>query len=131
MTLMAGNSSSPGGERGPAARGTAAHGTVAHSTDSHTTDEWEARVGQQLRALRISAGHDQSQLAELAGVSLGAVRNLETGKGSTLKTLVRVTRALGRTDWLAAISPEITVSPIAVLRSGPEPRSRVYRERRR
>lgn len=98
---------------------------VAHPA-ALSTDEWEARVGAQFRAARISAGLDQAALAARAGTSLGALKNLENGRGSTLKTIVHVARALGLTDWLGSIAPPITVSPIALLRSGTPARSRVY-----
>ena len=95
-----------------------------------TTEEWEDSLGEQFRAVRIAAGLDQSQLAALAGVAVGSVKNLEQGRGSTLKTVIRVARALGRDDWLAALSPHITVSPIDVLRTARrQPRRRVYRAR--
>ena len=94
-----------------------------------STAEIEQHVGEQVRALRIAAGLDQAQLASSAGLSLGAVKNLEQGNGSTLRTLVRVTRALGRDDWLASLSPRVGVSPIDVLRARREPRKRVYRQR--
>jgi len=58
------------------------------------------------------------------------VRNLEVGRGSTLRTLVRVVRALGRTDWLEALAPPVTVSPLALLsskRPATRPRQRVSR----
>lgn len=92
--------------------------------------DWESAIGDQFRALRIARDLDQAQLASRAGVSLGSVKNLEQGRGSTLKTIVRVARALDREDWLVALSPRITVSPIDVLRSSRrEPRRRVYRPR--
>ena len=96
-----------------------------------SVDEWESTVGAQIRSLRIGRAFDQSQLAERAGVSLGSIKALEQGKGSTLKTVIRVTRALGREDWLAALAPPVPISPIDVLRSArTEPRRRVYRARR-
>lgn len=102
-------------------------GTGIHSDAA--TAEIEATVGEQFRALRIAASLDQAELASLAGVSLGAVKNLEQGNGSTLRTVARVARALGRDDWLAGLAPRITVSPLDVLRSRTEPRKRVYRQR--
>jgi transcriptional regulator with XRE-family HTH domain len=92
-------------------------------------EEWEARIGEQFRAMRLAAGADQTELAERAAVSVGAVRNLERGNGSTLKTLVRVALALDRDDWLASISPAVGVSPLDLVRSAPRARSRVYRPR--
>jgi transcriptional regulator with XRE-family HTH domain len=95
-----------------------------------SSDEWEQRIGEQFRALRLRQGFDQVELADAAGVSPGAVKNLEQGKGSTLKTLVKVARALGRADWLLEVAPPVTVSPIEILRSGRQRRrSRVYRPR--
>src|SRR5580692_9507866 len=82
-----------------------------------TTEEWEAVIGAGVRAARIAADLDQSELALRADISLGAVKNLEAGKGSTLKTVVRVVRALGRTEWLESLTPPITVSPVAMLSS--------------
>jgi transcriptional regulator with XRE-family HTH domain len=94
-----------------------------------STEEWEAAVGTQFRALRLAAGLDQAGLAELADISIGTLRNLERGTGSTLRTIIRVARSLDREAWLQGIAPLPTVSPIEVLRSTKTPRSRVYRPR--
>jgi transcriptional regulator with XRE-family HTH domain len=97
-----------------------------------TTDEWEAVIGAEIRAGRIAANLDQAELAKRADISLGAVRNLEAGRGSSLKTLVRVVRALGRGDWLETLAPPITLSPLAMLssrRTAGRPRQRVSRRR--
>ena len=76
--------------------------------------------------MRIASDLDQTRLAELADVSVGALSNLERGKGSSLKTLVAVVRAMGRTDWLEALAPPMTVSPIQMLRTKQKaPRARV------
>jgi len=91
---------------------------------------WEAVVGAEVRAARIAANLDQTELARRADVSLGPVKNLELGKVSTLKTLIRVVRALGRTEWLASLAPPINVSPLAMLSStdlAGRPRQRVSR----
>jgi transcriptional regulator with XRE-family HTH domain len=97
-----------------------------------STEEWEAMIGAEVRAARIAANLDQSELARRADISLGAVKNLEAGKGSSLKTLVRVVRALGRTEWLESLTPPITVSPVAMLSSkGSATRTRQRVSRRR
>jgi transcriptional regulator with XRE-family HTH domain len=95
-----------------------------------TVDDWEARLGEQFRSIRIASGRDQTGLAEDAGISVGALRGLERGTGSSLRTVVRVARALGREDWLESISPRITVSPLDLVRTGKPARARVYRARR-
>jgi len=91
-----------------------------------TVDEWEALVGEQIRRARIAADLDQVGLAEMADVSVGAVSNLERGKGSSLATLIAVVRALGRTDWLESLAPAVTVSPMQLLRAKQKtPRARL------
>jgi transcriptional regulator with XRE-family HTH domain len=96
------------------------------------TGEWEALLGSEIRSVRLDAGHDQAALAGLADVSLTSVKNLENGRGSTLRTLVRVLRALDRADWLTTLAPEPSVSPIDLVRSSSAtPRRRVYRSRKR
>jgi len=96
------------------------------SRSYRTIDEWEGFVGEQVRSARIAAELDQERLAALADISVGALSNLERGKGSSLKTLVAVVRALGRTEWLEALAPPVTVSPMQMLRAKRRsPRARV------
>jgi transcriptional regulator with XRE-family HTH domain len=82
-----------------------------------TPDEWEAELGQQVRALRLRQNIDQRQLAERAGIALNAVKNLETGKGATVRSLVSVLRALNRADWLRALAPTVSISPVQMLKT--------------
>lgn len=96
-----------------------------------TAEEWEAALGDQVRRVRIGRNLDQAGLAQLADVSIGAVSNLERGKGSSLRTLVSVLRALGRTEWLESLAPAVGVSPMQLLRSKQRtPPSRVRVSRR-
>ena len=90
--------------------------------------EWEAELGNHLRSLRLRMDLDQRQLAARAGVGLNAVKNLESGKGATVRSLIRVLRALDRTDWLSALAPQVTVSPLQVLKAK-HPRQRAARKR--
>lgn len=80
-----------------------------------TLSEWEAEIGHQVRVLRTRSGYTQADLAQRAGVSVGTIRNLESGVGSTLSTLIEVVRALGRTEWLETLAPPVTVSPLELL----------------
>jgi transcriptional regulator with XRE-family HTH domain len=94
--------------------------------DHPTVGEWETVIGRQVRDVRIANDLDQSRLAALADVSIGALSNLERGKGSSLKTLVAVVRALGRTEWLESMLPAATASPVQTPGARPkEPRIRV------
>ena len=93
-----------------------------------TSDELQACLGEQIRRLRLSRDLDQLTLAERAGVSEKALRNLEAGRGSNVATLLQVIQALDALDWLQALAPAASVSPMALLRQRPEPR-RVSRRR--
>lgn len=84
-----------------------------------TIDEWLVALGEDIRSIRLRQNLDQRTLAERSDVSLSALRNLETGQGASLTTLIKVIRSLGKTDWLEALSPIITVSPLQALKSRP------------
>ena len=88
-------------------------------TNSMTVEEWEATLGRQLRDLRLRQNVDQRQLAEQAGVALNVVKNLEVGKGATVKSLVKVLRALGRVEWLDTLAPAVSISPLQMLKHKP------------
>jgi len=94
-----------------------------------TPEEMEVELGVKLKALRLSRNLDQKTLAGRAGVSVRALRSLESGQGSTLKTLVSVLRALGRQEWLNTIAPVATINPLALTREA-QPRQRASRTRR-
>ncbi len=83
---------------------------------NRSIEEDEQELGGQLRRTRIAQNLDQATLARKADVSIAALRNLENGRGSSLKTVIKIVRALGRTDWLESLAPPITVSPMAALR---------------
>src|SRR6266545_4178703 len=80
------------------------------------TSELEAEFGQQLRLLRLRQNIDQRQLAGQAGVALNVVKRLEAGRGATLKSLIKVLRALGRTDWFNALGPSHSTLGLATTR---------------
>ena len=84
-----------------------------------THGEWEVEIGRQLRALRLRQNIDQQQLAGRAGVALNAVKHLETGKGATITSLVKVLRALERDEWLRTLAPLVSISPMQMLKSKP------------
>jgi len=81
-----------------------------------TTEEWEQEIGQQLRRLRLLRNIDQRTLAQRANVAVNAIKNLEHGKGATLKSLIRVLKVLDRVEWLNALQPEISISPLDMVK---------------
>ena len=93
-----------------------------------SVEEWEFVLGEQMRALRLRANLDQISLAERAGIGLTAVKNVESGKGATLKTLIKMLRVLDRADWLSSLAPSVSISPLQMLKAKPA-RQRASRRR--
>jgi len=89
----------------------------------------EAELGASLRALRLDRNLEQTTVAERAGISLNALKRLESGRGSTLHTLISVARALGREDWFKTIAPVATINPLTMPRSA-KPRRRAAGRRK-
>ena len=61
-----------------------------------TIEEMESELGSQLKKLRLFKSLDQKTLADRAGISVRALRNLESGEGSTVRTMLSVLRSLDR-----------------------------------
>lgn len=89
-----------------------------------------AELGQNLKTLRIHKNLDQATVAARAGISVRSLRNLESGDGSSLHTLISVLRVLGREARLDTIAPVPTINPVMMTRKA-EPRQRATRPRRK
>jgi transcriptional regulator with XRE-family HTH domain len=95
-----------------------------------SASEWQLQLGRQIRALRLRQNLDQQQLAERAGIALNAVKNLESGRGATLRSLAQTLRVLDRLDWLRALAPAVSISPVQMLHAK-APRQRASRKHRK
>ncbi len=74
-----------------------------------------ALLGERVRELRLREDIAQTVLAARSGISLKAVKNLENGTGATVTSLLRVLRTLGQTEWIEALGPKVTISPMQML----------------
>jgi len=92
-------------------------------------DELQSDLGHQLRLLRLRRGFDQRELAREAGVALNVVKGLESGRGATVTSLIKVLRTLDRADWLATLAPAVSISPLDLVKSRPA-RQRAFSKRR-
>lgn len=101
---------------------------ISHTQRSLTSEEMEAMLGERLKTLRVHRNLDQATLSSRAGISVRALRNLETGNGSSLRTLIVVLRALGREQWLETIAPVPTINPLMLTREA-KPRQRASKPR--
>ena len=104
-------------ESGLVARILALMGKGYQMLELSTPAEIEVFLGDKLRALRLDKNIEQRTLAERAGISVNALKNLEGGKGSTVRTLVSVVRALKRESWFTTIAPVATVNPLTITRT--------------
>lgn len=76
------------------------------------SEELVLAIGENIRTLRLQKNLSQQSLAAQAGVSMNALRHLESGQGANLTTLIRVVRALDKQDWLQSLAPRITINPL-------------------
>lgn len=88
-----------------------------------STEEFEQALGAQIRAARLAADLDQLGLARAANINPGSLRALEHGKGSTLRTLIRVVRVLDLTEWLDELYPMSQTSPLELARQRDQQRT--------
>lgn len=91
----------------------------AHSFSA--PNELQQLLGERLKRLRLNRNLDQRTTAEKAGISEKALRNLESGRGSTVETLLRVLKALDHLQGLDMLAPEISVNPLDLLRQSKAP----------
>ncbi len=71
--------------------------------DLATPTEILLALGQRVRAQRLAQGLPQGELAQMAGLSIGALRKLEGSGQSSLETLVRTMQALGLASELDSL----------------------------
>lgn len=79
---------------------------------SRTNEAILEEVGRRLARARLNRNLRQAELAENAGVSLRTVQNAEAGQSCSLETFIRLLRALGELEGLAAWLPDRGPSPI-------------------
>ncbi len=81
------------------------------------TDEWEQRLGAQIRQLRLRHNLTQAEVARRANIDRTTVGRIESGEGGSIGSLVQITRALSRENWLDTFAPAApAVSPMQQLR---------------
>ena len=70
-----------------------------------TRKEMLSTLGASMRAARLAANLSLETTAARSGISLTALRNLESGRNASTVTLLEVCRTLRRTDWIVGIAP--------------------------
>lgn len=62
-------------------------------------------LGANLRAERLLLNLSQQVVAERSGLSLKAVRNIESGVNASTRSLMAFCRTLKKTDWIVNLAP--------------------------
>ena len=88
-------------------------------------------LGQRVRQVRLARNETIAVVAERAGVGINTVRRLERGQNSSLESLVRILRALGRLQALDALldGGDALPSPRAIASLGGKERVRASGKR--
>ena len=89
------------------------------------------KLGHRLTQVRIRLNLTQADLAKKSGVSKRTVENLENGASVTLRSLVRVMRALDLLGQLEELIPDVAESPLQQLRDQKSTRKRASKTRMR
>lgn len=92
----------------------------------NTPNELQRLLGERIRRLRLNRNLDQRTTAEKAGISEKSLRNLESGRGSTVETLLRTLKALEYLQGIDMLAPETSVNPLDLLHQ-PKPPQRARR----
>lgn len=81
-------------------------------------DEILASLGAAVKGERLRQNITQAMLALRSGVSINAVKHLESGAGATLGTFVLVCRTLGKDHWIKSFTAtDREMSPIEYVES--------------
>lgn len=77
-----------------------------------SASDWEKFVGERVKSSRLRQNISQEEVASRAGLSTVTVSRLETGKGSSLETLIKVLQVLKEDPWLELLAQDAGFSPI-------------------
>ena len=87
-----------------------------------------AELGQRVQQERLNQNLSQSALAKQAGISRNTLQHLEADGISTMLSMLRVLRALGKLNALDAFLPPPGVSPVQLAKLQGMKRQRAGRQ---
>lgn len=99
-----------------------------------SSDQIEVALYEQIASYRLENNISQKQLADEAGVSVRTIKRMESGKGISVDTLVRVLKALNLAENIDLLIPESGIRPLDRVDEQPssaEPASPSARQRAR
>ena len=87
-------------------------------------------LGANLKASRLAVNLSQQTAADRSGISLKAVRNIESGENSSTLSLLSYCRTLQKTDWLMTLAPPELNATLFERRDASKTRQRAGRSRK-
>lgn len=72
-------------------------------------------IGKRIKATRAKKRFTQQEVAQRAGVSAFTVSQIETGKNTSLASLIAVMRVLKLLENFELLIPEQVISPVSLL----------------
>lgn len=72
-------------------------------------------IGRRLKTSRLNKNWTQKEVADFSGISVTAVKSVESGKG-TILSLVKILRALNSLDALDTFVPDPGFSPMQIVK---------------
>lgn len=88
------------------------------------------KLATRLKDYRIRKQYTQKELATKSGVSLNSIQNLEQGEMVSLRVLLPVLRALKLTSNLESLVPDVSISPIQLLKVQEAKKKRVKKTKK-
>ncbi len=101
--------------------------------DDFSTSSSEAIAAvlcRRLEAIRLSKNISQTALAKQAGVSRSTMTRIADGQSISLDSFIRVAKALGLAEHLAALLPDPEVRPVELVRHEGQHRRRASGKRK-
>jgi len=92
-----------------------------------TREEMLKVLGENLRSARLAENLSQQIVAERSGISLKAVRNLESGENSSTLSLLSYCRTIRKIDWLMSLAPPEVDASLFERRDASKKRQRARR----
>lgn len=89
-----------------------------------------ATLCKRLEEIRLSKNISQAELAKQAGVSRSTMTRIADGQSISLDSFIRVLKALGLSDHLAALLPDPEVRPVELARHDGQHRRRASGKRK-
>ena len=96
-----------------------------------TREEMLKVLGENLKASRLAENLSQQIVAERSGISLKAVRNLESGENASTLSLLSYCRTIRKIDWLMALAPPEVNASLFGRKNTEATRQRAGRQKRK